>query len=442
MVLSEKAKVFYIAAVSLVAAGAFALISSSMAGFDPAQYDRLGLNLASGNGFSLEEKPPYSPTMFREPMYAAFIALIYRIFGHNVKLVVFSQILLHCLTALTLYAIAKTVFSGRTAFASGILAAVFPTLANTSSYLMSETFFAFLLCLGAYLLMRSFFVAAGLIFGMLILTKTAALALPIFLAAALIAAGLKRRVRFGRLLLGSASFIIACFIVVSLWSARNKDLFGTYSLTLRGGDVIWSRAEKLDDPPREVLATAVYSFSEYLGAGLFPDMAARFNRYLYKDLDRASVLEDRLAKEGMPRHEIDALLKKEAICRISAHPFRYLAYTPVEAIKMTAFSYLPFLNEERVASYFASITHGGPMLSALKGGLRFLAYPVILLSLFGMARSLDIWDRWILLFVVILYFNVAYSLLDAIGRYAVPLIPFYCLFAASAFRNASRGRAA
>ncbi|NQT22037.1 MAG: hypothetical protein HQ579_01215, partial [Candidatus Omnitrophica bacterium] len=174
-------------------------------------------------------------------------------------------------------------------------------------------------------------------------------------------------------------------------------------------------------------------FSEYLARKLYPDTVHGSKRYLYKDLDRAKLLKEKWIKDGKSPDEVDALLKKEAMEKISEHPFKYLAYTPVEAIKMTAFSYLPLLNEKAVEKYISEQNNGEVLLSLTRGIFRVVAYPILLLFIIGLMRHLKKWSAWLVLLTVILYFNLVYSLMDTIGRYAVPLIPFYCIFAVSAF---------
>jgi len=433
-------KLLLITILGVILAGGFTIFSNPLADPDMVQYDRLGYNLAEGAGFSLDVRAPYLPTMFREPGYPVFIAALYVIFGHSPKVVIFAQIVLHVLTALIIYGMSREIFSEKIAFLSGILAAVFPTLANMPSYLMSETFFTFLLCLGTYLFLKAlkvrnmiYFLVSGVVFGILILTKTASLFLPFGIAFAALIINAKKKLNLKQLSVFLIIFLVPCFFMVSAWSIRNKKVFDTFTLTLRGGDVMWSRAEKIDDSGGEILATACSSFSEYLGRKLFPGMIAKKESYLYKDLHKVNEIKTEYAKNGMEPDKIDAILKKEAFNKIAKHPFKYLFYTPVEAIKMTAFSYLPFLNEDKVCDYFTGITGGGAMLSILKGIFRLIAYPLLLLSFIGGIKNLKIWDRWLALFTIILYFNTVYSLMDAIGRYAIVLIPFYCIFASAAF---------
>lgn len=433
-------KVLTIAILGLVTSGIFVIFFNyAVSGPDSVQYDRLGYNLASGKGFSLDARAPFAPTMFREPGYPVFLAAIYTVFGHSINVVLFIQMLLHAATAVLAYYIARAIFPEKAAFFSGVAVALFPTLANMAACLLSETFFTFLLCLGLWLFLEALgrkklavFSMSGLVLGFLAITKAAALLLPVALAIAAIVICLVKRQDLKSLLIGITAFAIIFCLPVSMWIVRNKTLFNSASMTLRGGEALWSRAQKLDDSPKVIAATVCYSFSESLGNKLFPSVTDRPNRFLFKDFEKAEGLRARYSAEGLTNLQIEEIFKKEASDKISKRPLAYAGYTLIEAIKMTAFTYLPVLNESMVRDRFVTFKGGALMLSGMKGIIRMMAYPILLLFFIAIIKYSKIWDKWILLFTTVAYFNLVYSLLDAIGRYAVPLIPLYCIMAVAA----------
>jgi 4-amino-4-deoxy-L-arabinose transferase-like glycosyltransferase len=433
--------IIFVVILGLAASGIFVcFFPSPTSSPDAAQYDRIAYNLASGNGYSLSEQAPFVRTMFREPAYPVFLAIIYRIAGHVPTAALIVQMALHAATAVLAYLIAKDAFGERCAFFSAIAVSVFPTLANTAAYLLSETFFTFILCLGLWLYivaMKSgrlaLFILSGAIFGLSALTKAALIFLPAVLISAAILLMLAKRSVIKARPLNLIVFFAAFCILVSIWMVRNVELFNTPSLALRGGEALWSRAQKIDDPSRVVAATACFSISEFLGKSLFPDVTARPERFLFKDFDKAVERRARYVAEGFTDQQIDGIFIKEASGKILKDPLKYVLYTPVEAIKMTAFTYLPFLNEKAVAGRFDSLSNGRFLLAAARGASRLAAYPILALFFVSIVRHLRDWDSWMFLFAITLYFNLMYSLLDAIGRYAVPLIPIYCIMAVSAF---------
>lgn len=434
-------RIVVVAAAAFLVAGAFAvLFHFPLSGPDAVQYNRLGLNLSLGRGFTLDENAPFRPTMFREPGYPSFIAAIYAIFGYHVELVLFFQILMHVATALIIYFLGKDIFGEMAGFWSGMTVAIFPTLANMAGYLLTETFFTLFLCLGTFLYTRAlvrggllYFIGSGAILGILALTKAVALLLPFVLVAGTLFLMICKKIRLADPVRSILIFILIPCLLAGGWMVRNKMIFGTVSLTLRGGEALWSRAEKTGYSPRDTIAMACYSFSESLGNKFFPQSTGRPERYLFKDFEKAEALRVRYAAQGMSDPQIEEIFKNEAVGKMLEHPFKYLAYTPVEWIKMTAFTYLPVLNESSVSAYFSKISGGPVLLSALKGSIRIMAYPLLALFILGIARHITLWDRWLCVVLAVLYINLVYALLDAIGRYAVPLIPFYCMMAVAAF---------
>lgn len=430
-----------------MASGFFMLFGYlAVSGPDSAQYDKLGWNLAQGRGFSLESSSPFIPTMFREPGYPAILSVVYAVLGHNVAAVLALQAVMHALTAILAFMLSSEIFGDGPAFASGIAVAVFPTLANMSACMLSETFFTFTLCLGVWLLYvtvirrRAFSaIVCGAVLGVAGVTKAAALFLPIVLVIVVLLISAVRKRADVRLVSCLVAVVLISYAPASAWSMRNQRLFNTGAITLRGGEALWSRAQKLNDTSGAVAATACYSFSEYLGAKLFPAVTDKPERYLFKDFDRAVKIREDLRTGGRSDVDIDAIFRNEAVSLISERPFRYIAYTLVEAIKMTAFTYLPVLNEPSVQSA-VSRRFGPAVLSATRGAARILAYPLMLLAFAALFVHAGRWEQWMPIVSVIAYFGIVYSMLDAIGRYAVPLVPFYCVLAVSVFfRNKMAG---
>ena len=82
---------------------------------DAYEYDTIGWNLARGNGFSMDARAPFNPTMYREPTYPFFLSAVYKIFGHNYKAVYFFQIILFSLTCILVYFLARDIFGEKIA---------------------------------------------------------------------------------------------------------------------------------------------------------------------------------------------------------------------------------------------------------------------------------------------------------------------------------------
>ena len=160
----------------------FAFCSRHPITLDASVYDRIGWNLAQGNGFSQQGIAPFTPTMYREPAYPYILGAIYKIFGHNYVVVYLFQIFIFSLTCILVYFLARDIFSEKAAKYSAFFAAICPTLANYPSYLLTETLFTFLLCLSVLVLTKAvkaqralWFLASGVIFAITSLCKTVTL---------------------------------------------------------------------------------------------------------------------------------------------------------------------------------------------------------------------------------------------------------------------------
>lgn len=406
---------------------------------DDRRYDNIAYNIACGHGFSISEDGPCSSTMLVEPLYPAFLASLYKVFGHNINIVVAAQIVIFAATCLLSYKLAYHIFGERIAGYAGYLTAFSPALASYPRYLLSETLFAFLLCLAVYYLtkalngqkMASYFIS-GIALAAAALCKS--LMAPYFVVAAAAFILMKtNRIGTKEMFRSLVLFAIPFLMIVGMWSARNHYLFGTYEISLRGGAALWERAQKSDKGPDSVKHEIVYNFSEYLGGKLFPGVAGRPRDVILEGSRKAYYKNLELKGQGNTPLGADRIMRKEAFAKIRVHPIRFLVYIPVELVKMTAFVYVPMLNEPQVIDRFLQLKYGNTILSSIRGAFRILAYPILILAVIGMIFNRHLWRNWFFLFAAIVYVNLVYSMLFAMGRYAVPLVPFYSVFAAAGF---------
>ena len=70
---------------------------------DSTGYDRLGINLSRGNGFSSNLEEPFLPEIRRGPLYPTFLAGIYSLFGHRFSFVMLFQVVLDTMSCLLLF---------------------------------------------------------------------------------------------------------------------------------------------------------------------------------------------------------------------------------------------------------------------------------------------------------------------------------------------------
>jgi len=201
---------------------------------DPEGYALLGENIRQGEGLTFDREA--GPTVYRGPVYPAFISLaLFLTSGWYPGGIWIAQSLLHGLTCLFIYRIARKWLSPSLARWSGFACAVYPALFWYAPRMYTETLLSFLLAgllfLGMqFIIHPTFGKAAGIggLLGLLCLTKATFLILiPIFpLALGVIA----RRDR--RLLLLATALI--SLLVIAPWTIRNYALTGKIVLVHTG----------------------------------------------------------------------------------------------------------------------------------------------------------------------------------------------------------------
>lgn len=408
---------------------------------DAIEYDTIGWNLAQGNGFSSQDSAPYVPTMQREPVYPYILGTIYKIFGHKYGFVYIFQISILSLTCILVYFLTRNIFGEKEARYSAVFTAICPTLANYPSYILTETLFTFLLCLSILALTRAakaqrgvLFLASGAILGITVLCKVMMFLFLFIVLLGVILLKKDWKTFFKKRISHLAIFGLAFLIVISPWVYRNFHVFGYAHISLRGGAALWEVAYKLDTSFEDMKKAVVFNFSEYLGNLLFPGLVDSPRDFILMRSKKSHARESQLRQQNFNPVEIDNIMRKEALKKIRSHrnPFlKLLAHVPLELIKMTAFLYIPTLNETHIINKFNKLRNGRQLLSGIRGLIRLAAYPLIILAIMGVWFERKLWHSWYFSFAVIIYTNLIYSLLFGLGRYAVPLIPFYLIFASA-----------
>lgn len=410
-------------------------------GPDAIEYDTIGWNLTRGNGFSSQALAPFVPTMHREPVYPFFLGAIYKVFGHYYEVVYLFQIFIFSLTCILVYFLARDIFSEKTAKYSAVFTALCPTLANYPSYILTETVFTFLLCLSMLVLMKTvkdhrgtLYLASGVILGITVLCKVVMMLFFFMVFLGVFLLKKDRKYFYKKSISPLAIFSLAFLTVLSLWIYRNYRLFSSAQISLRGGAALWEVAYKLDDSFEDMKKAVIFNFSEHLGNLLFPGAADSPRDFILMRSKKSHDLEEQLRQQNFNPVEIDSIMKKESLKKIRNHryPFlKLLAHVPLELIKMTAFLYIPTLNEPHIINKFYNLKNGKILLSGIRAIFRLSVYPILCLVIISIFRNRIHWRQWFFLVSIIIYINFIHSILFAIGRYAVPLIPFYLIFASA-----------
>gem|GEM_PF-2194547 len=177
-------------------------------------------------------------TAYRPIGYVAFLAGLYKIFGHTFLLPQLANIILDVLTLFLLWNLFSKWKNEKTALAACTVLAFYLPEVYSTQYLLSEQLFVFLwmLCIYLFELHREKRLPAflsGLSFGLAALVRPVVLAWAVIPAAS--AALQRRRIR---LLL----FLLAALLVILPWSYRNYKTFGVWTLSTHSGINFWMGA--------------------------------------------------------------------------------------------------------------------------------------------------------------------------------------------------------
>ena len=207
--------------------------------WDERDYHALAVNLVEHGEYTFQ--PGGTPTSLRPPLYPAFVAGIYSLFGvENVAAVRFAQIILSLLTVLVAYRLALEATSQRVANWTAALVCFYPSLLIYNNLLLSETLFTLLLTSACWMLVRGlttsslgWTVLSGVLLALAALTRSAVWLAPPFVALFLLLTWTGPR---SQRWVAAALFIAAFAVTIAPWSIRNSRLQQTFvAIDVMGG---------------------------------------------------------------------------------------------------------------------------------------------------------------------------------------------------------------
>jgi len=218
------------------------------------------------------------------PGYPFFLGIINIIFGRVDWLVMALQIIMSGLTCVGIYLIARRLIANDTvAVLAGLIAAVSMTSISLANSLLTETLFLFLLVLSLERFFKGLaenrwtsFAAAGILGGLAVLVRSAAMFFPVLLVlfAVIIPAGWIRA-RRGQLILKAVVTALIMTVISLGWAARNSAVHDVFTVAGTGmgaarlylaGRVVYAVGER---PPHEYRA-----FRDSLYESTVPDIRA------------------------------------------------------------------------------------------------------------------------------------------------------------------------
>ena len=103
---------------------------------DPLYHDIWAQNIAGGNWVG-------SKVFFRAPFYAYFLAIVYKIFGHDYIIPKLIQHLIGSFSCVLVYLLAKRLFNRKVAIVAGLIAATYGMFFYFEDELLLDSFLVF-----------------------------------------------------------------------------------------------------------------------------------------------------------------------------------------------------------------------------------------------------------------------------------------------------------
>jgi len=408
---------------------------------DSRMYETIARNIISGHGFSSDMQEPFRPTMFKEPVYALFIALIYLIFGYFTNYIILFQMLLNPLIAILIYFIGIELFDERIARWASLLVCFTPVFGEISFFIQTEGFYLPLMLLFLYTMIKAFaknrlpyYVFSGILLGICSLCRNIIVysyALIIILIAAGYGQGLRFNIsegfkrRFTKALFFTASFLL----VVLPWIVRNIKEFKSYQITNKGGESAWVQATMAENfSTEEFKAYFLYTISGHLAQKKFPHIiGSDFGDFEYRfQRDTPS---DGLRAKGLKEGEIDLILAKEAARKIFRHPLKFIIFSTIKYLQIFKYfvpwSILFFDGNNKVLSglVFPAVR----FITGLPLGIFFS-----LITILGIYFSRERLVKYLPILVFIGYYHfILYfvaALPGGLQRFILPVVPLYYFF--------------
>lgn len=372
---------------------------------DAVDYDTIGWNLASGEGFSMQAGVP---TAKRPPLYPVFLAAVYGVAGHSYTAARIAQSFLGAFACLFLFLAAKELFGRSAALLASLICAVHPVLIAYSGQILNEALFTALLTVAMWLFVlwtrkRGWFLLVS--FSIALAVSALIKPTPIFLPVLLFAADAFDAKDFRRAVRSFGVFCMIALVVLAPWTIRNYKAFGKIIPFASQHGPLFFYTMITGGPSKEKTLAI-----EALTAGL-----------------------DESSADAVMQGEVRKALRDPARCAWNvAASARFIPFFWIS-------SHSSIFGVDRPNSYYRSSGEWGKL--AFK--FLMLGLQVVLLAACAWGISLSFRTSGALLFVMpLFYFSLHFY---GVPRYHVPVLPYVFAFSAVGFAGAAgmlRGKGA
>ncbi len=406
---------------------------------DQLGYDGIAMDILSNNQFT-----DHGQLTIREPGYPLFLAVIYKIFGHNYDAVRFIQIIIFGLLAVVIYLLAKDIFGEKVAIFSSLGVAFFYGLANQAGLIMTELLFAFLICLFAYSIYKAFaengnkwLIFSALVLGCATLVRGVAEFL-FFLAIAnlfIIYRIYRGKISYKKILYKALIFTVCFFMVLTPWLIKNEFKNGI-SVSSLAGHFLLLQAERMKGLyPHYAGHFVGYLLGYYISERLGLNVGSSSDKYTSYFENPIQSRTTELIAAGYDYGDINNIFIKEALPQIVKHPVQFLSVSILNFFNFNSPILLRGPLWQNAAELFPQFADGRhqeipdylKLIIVLTPRLVWFSFFFFVIK--SIVKNLHDWGKISWLVLIIVYFNVIYSICSGLNRYALSIYPFYIILA-------------
>lgn len=383
---------------------------------DEKQFAEIARHIAAGDGY-------VSSSYRANPVVPAYLATFFSLFGESVLYPRLGQAVIGALSCLLVRRLGRVIAGEAVGVIAALLMALYPGHIYLSGVFYVDCIAILLAAawlLATYATMSAprplpAAATAGLLFGLLVLTR------PTFLAIAPVAASfffLLPNARFASALRTAAAFTIVCAVTIAPWTLRNHQSYGRVVVVSSGfWDTLWKGNNELADggPGDRFLG---WTFKPWL------DRLAKLPEPRRSEIASKYEQVDRRFREVRP-HVADAMLARDDVLKpivtdlIAEDPGRFLR-----------------LFARKIVTLFNAFTPTGDAnihsVSPLTIGVAVYFYPLLALAIVGVILTAREWRRYAPLVLLIVAWAGVHGILTSCTRFRLPIDPFLFLLAATA----------
>ncbi|OGS01992.1 MAG: hypothetical protein A3G41_01990 [Elusimicrobia bacterium RIFCSPLOWO2_12_FULL_59_9] len=377
-------------------------------GHDFYQLDELGYDAVAHDFARYNVMGLKLPLVMGSVLMPFCVGLIYKVVGYNVFLARTLQAVLSVAVVPLMGAIAQLLFSNsRVTVATIIVGVFYPFFVYYSGILMTEIWFAIVLCLGVWLVLRILCapqatsvwdaVATGLVWGLVALTRGEGLYCGAVVLAATAWVGL------GRLGIDWKKFVLLGLfwsLPWGLWGWRNQRLSGYFVLDVKGGLALLHGTIALEENEKDT--TYAHALLERMS--------------FFQEAKKLSIVEQ------------DKAYKREALRFMLAHP--RLTFCQWGRKFVNFWRLYPRM--DKVYFEHPSNRPNAGFSRRLLAVMSFLwETPLVLLGWWGLWRARSRWIQILPIYSLIFVYMCIHIISVSQMRYRLAVMPFLIIFAAA-----------